>query len=210
MKHFTPVVLLSLIVLVPGCIWDPPVEPPPTQQTYLAPTSPENVIHNLQALFANRDPVEYDSTLADGYVFRFALDDITQGRPDSLIRAEEMSFAENLFVNGAGEGYPPATTIKLVIGIVSHGPDNRIGHESWVKYVVNTDLTVNFADRNPLTVKAPGWLYFRQQPEGSGRWRLAEWADQSVAPAGGAPGRALTQGAQARALTWGGARRGYR
>jgi hypothetical protein len=129
MKHVTPVILLALIALISGCIWDPPVggEPPPSPVAYLAPTSCENVIHNLAALYENRDAVEYDSTLADDYVFRFALNDIGQGQADSLLRAEEMSFAENLFVNGAGSEYPPATRIKLVITVVSHGPDNQIG-----------------------------------------------------------------------------------
>ena len=212
MKHVTPVVLLSLIALVTGCIWDPKTggTPPPTKLAYLSPTSPENVIKNLEALFINLDPVEYDSTLASDYVFRFAPGDITQDQPDSLIRVEELEFAENLFVYGAGENHPHATQIKLVISIVSKGPDPRISHPGWMKYVVNTNFSVNFTVANPLLVKGPAWLYFRQEPAGGGRWRLAEWADQPVASVGGAPGRAFTHGVLDRTVTWGAARRGYR
>jgi hypothetical protein len=202
--------LAILAVLGSGCIFFPGKGDTTTKKPYVAFTSPENVISNMSALYINLDPVEYDSTLAPGYVFRFAPADITVGMPDSLIRNQEMEFAENLFVNGAGESNPKATRIQLVLQTTSSGPDNRIGHSGWMKYVVNTNLTVSFTNANPITVTGPAWLYFRQEPENSGRWWLAEWADQPVASATPAPGRVSVQSVLARATGWGAVRRAYR
>jgi hypothetical protein len=217
MRRFAPVLLLLVIAAVSGCHgnWDcfcscDPDLCNPLKLPYVPPTSPENVIKNMAALYINLDVARYDSTLATGYVFRFQPTDITVGQPDSLIRAEEMNFAENLFINGAGEGSPKATRIQLVLEIGSSGADNRIGHAGWKKYVVQTQLTVTFTSRDWIKVNGPAWLYFRQEPEGSGRWRLAEWADQPVS-SGSAPGRVFTMGAPAASgTTWGQLRKLYR
>jgi hypothetical protein len=210
MKRLTLALLLLMAAVVSGCI----VETKPSQtqvHPYVAPTSPEKVIQNLAALYINMDLVEYDSTLAPDFVFRFAPGDISQGQADSLTRAEEMAFAENLFVNGAGEGAPRATRIQLVLQTASGGDDNRIGHTGWKRYYVNTNLSVSFTNANPIQVTGPALMYFRQVPEGSGRWRLAEWIDQPVAPSGGAPGRVSPRGALAADVTtWGMVRRLYR
>jgi hypothetical protein len=217
LKRLAPALLLLMMATVSGCHanWDcfcgcDPDLCNPLKLPYVAPTSPENVIKNMAALYINLDPVRYDSTLATGYVFRFQPTDITAGQPDSLIRAGEMNFAENLFINGAGEGSPKATRIQLVLTPNSSGVDNRIGHSGWMKYVVQTQLTVTFTSRDSIKVNGPAWLYFRQQPEGSGNWRLAEWVDQPVS-SGSAPGRAFTQGALAASgATWGQLRKLYR
>jgi hypothetical protein len=196
MKRFVTVFLLLLAAL-PGC------QGTQTTQPIYYPF-PENAIESLAHLYTNMDPVKYDSTLAPGYVFRFQPYDVTAGQSDSLVRAEEMSFARNLFVNGAGEGAPRATRTRLVVVITSSGPDLRAGHSGWVKYVVNTNLTLSFAS-NPWTtsVSGPAWWYFRQVPEGSGCWKLAEWADQPLIPGSGRS-RTLPQGALAATpVTWG-------
>jgi hypothetical protein len=211
MKRFAPVLLLPLIAILPGCngfITDctcsiHPEKCYPLHQSYVAPTSPENVIKNMAALYINFDPVEYDSTLATGYVFRFQPSDITSGQPDSLIRAQELSFAENLFINGAGPEVPRATRIRLVLQILNSGIDNRVWHAGWKKYVVQTQLTVTITNQDSIKVTGPAWWYFRQEPEGSGRWRLAEWADQPLS-SGRGPGRVFTQGVLAASgNTWG-------
>jgi hypothetical protein len=215
MKRFAPVAVLLLTVLVSGCndgdiplCW--PNCPAPHRPFYVTPTSPENVISNLEALYINLDPVEYDSTLAPDYVFRFQPTDIAVGQPDSLVRAEELNFAGNLFVNGAGEGSPKATRIQLILTPISSGDDNRIGHAGWRRYVVQTQLIATFANRPSINVTGPAWLYFRQVPERSGRWMLAEWVDQPLS-SGSAPGRVFTQGARAGSpYTWGMLRKLYR
>jgi hypothetical protein len=208
MKRFALVPLLLMTAVLSGC--NDPVDPPCRWPScpvlsghYVAPTSPENVISNMATLYINLDPAAYDSTLAPDYVFRFLPYDITAGQPDSLIRSEEMSFAQNLFINGAGEGSPKATRIQLVLETVSSEPDHRIGHATWVKCVVSTNLTVTFTNANPITVTGPAWWYFRQVPEGSGRWRLAEWVDRPPGRIGGAQGRVSIHGALVSMPTWG-------
>jgi hypothetical protein len=190
MRSSKPVILLTLAIvaaLAAGCIFFPDDDNKPRPKpVYQPPISIPNVVANMATLYINQDPVEYDSVLADDYVFRFVLGEITEGKADSLIRNEEMNFAENLFVHGADPDHPRANKITLTLQISSATPDNRIGHGTWVKCVVNTNLMVDFTNSN-LTVTGPAWLYFKQVPEGSGRWRLAEWADQpgaSTAPAG--------------------------
>ena len=210
MKFRWPVIMLSMAIvaaLVAGCIFSPTTGGTTSKLPYVAPTSPENVIANMAALYINLDPVEYDSVLADNYVFRFVLGEITAGKADSLIRNEEMNFAENLFINGIDVDHPHANKITLTLQVSSKTPDNRIGHGTWVKCIVNTNLTVDFTNSN-LTVTSPAWLYFRQVPEGSGRWRLAEWADQPGSS--GAPGRQVsTQGGAPVKASWTTLRQGY-
>jgi hypothetical protein len=207
MRSRTSALLLSLGLLaagVAGCGIVTP-GPPPPPPPYVAPSSPENVIFNLGRTYVRLDPVEYDSLLTDDYVFRFLQGDAPVGRADSLIRAEEMAFAGNLFVNGAGPNNPVATQIRLALATVRSQPDPRIGHNGWVWHVVNTELIVYFADGTSFAVISPAWLYFRQVPAGSGRWRLAEWADQP-----GAPDRQFgPSGAAASRSSWGVLRRAY-
>jgi hypothetical protein len=197
-KHLIPVALLLLAAVTFGCKEDviaPPDSPCSRRWDYVAATSPENAIHNITGSYINLDPVEYDSTLAPGYVFRFAPADIGAGQPDSLIRRQELDFAENLFINGAGESAPKATRICLAVQVTSSGPDSRAGHASWMKCVVHTDLTLNFYNRASIIVKGPAWWYFRQVPEGSGTWMLAEWVDRPADSASGTSGLIPTWGA---------------
>ncbi|HVP38037.1 MAG TPA: PEGA domain-containing protein [Candidatus Saccharimonadales bacterium] len=177
---------------------------------YRSPTSPENVIYNLMLLYHQRDSEEYGQVLASDYIFRFAPVDIVPGQPDSLLRADELSFAENLFRTGKpAEDLEPAANSSLAITIQSHGPDLRVGHSGWEKYVVNTYLTLGFADGNTLRVTGVSWFYFTQEPAGSGSWKLAEWADQGATLGSFLAVRA--QGPQpARVTTWGALKRLYR
>ncbi|MBI5836328.1 MAG: hypothetical protein HZB25_03695 [Candidatus Eisenbacteria bacterium] len=182
MRSRTLLVLLGAAVLalaLGGCIFFPDddvIQPPAPK--YLAPISPENVIKNLETLYISRDFTQYDSVLAAGYIFRFQPADITAGAPDSLIRVEEMNFAENLFQRGGPDGAPPASRIGLVITKTGSGPDPRFGHAGWLRYNVSTNLTITFSDGNAMAVVSPALFYFVQEPAGSGMWRLAEWADQ--------------------------------
>jgi hypothetical protein len=178
-------VLVLPAALVGGCIFSPNTGGGGnTRQPYFPRTSPENVITDIQNAYINLDRVEYDSTLASDYVFRFQQADITQlNAPDSLIRAEELTFAENLFTNGYN-GQPAASKIALTITIGSKDDDNRIGHSGWKKYNVTTALAITFPDGNQTTVNSPATFYFRQEPAITGLWVFAEWQDQpgSTAP----------------------------
>ncbi len=187
---FRSAAIWSLVVafsfLPTGCIFSPQgggTTPPPD---YLPDTSPENVIHNIGALYIRRDVQKYDDTLGQDYVFRFQPIDIGPSQPDSLLRSEEILFAEHLFQTGKPEeDLQPASRISLVITTTSSGPDPRIGHFGWKKYVVQTQLTLTFPNGNQNNVNSPAWFYFKQEPDSSGHWKLAEWADQpsgSAAP----------------------------
>ncbi|HVP37880.1 MAG TPA: hypothetical protein VMS93_01735 [Candidatus Saccharimonadales bacterium] len=168
-----------IALLLAGCIFSPDTKRPTQPSGYLAYSSPENVITNMTRLYNNRDFTEYGNALASDYVFRFAPVDIIVGQPDSLVLADELTFAENLFHDGKpAANLEPASKITLVINTQTHGPDNRVGHSGWERYVVSTDLTLDFADGNSSRVTGTGYFYFKQEPAGSGTWKLAEWADQ--------------------------------
>ena len=152
-----------------------------TQIEYRAPTTPENVIHNIHAVYENLDFNKYDEVLASDYVFRFQHADIQSGEADSLIRAEEVTFAENLFNKGATLGTvsePAASKISLKIDVLDSSPDLRVGHADWVRYEVQTTLLVTFAGSN-VNVDSPATFYFKQEPAGSGTWKFAEWKDEA-------------------------------
>lgn len=177
------ILFLALAVVVffqfsPGCIFDPTVVPK-EKLKYLARTSPENVIYNVTAAFQNQEFLPYSEQLCDGYVFRGILDENTN-RQDSLILAEELNFAENLFQRGSSDRtQKPATSIKLVIITTSKDPDPRVGHEGWIRYVVQTSLKVNTADGGEIVVNSPALLYLRPDPGAT--WCLAEWQDERSA-----------------------------
>jgi len=80
---------------------------------------------------------------------------------------------------------PAAAKITLQIDTLSSMPDLRVGHETWIRYDVQTTLAVTFPQGGVLTIQAPAVFYFKQEPTGSGIWKLAEWKDEpSVALAG--------------------------
>ena len=211
-RSATLALLLVATALFPaGCIFSPDQGGPPPPPDFWADTSPENVIHNIAACYIARSTVRYEEVLATGYVFRFLRADITTGDPDSLTRPEEMNFAEHLFDSGKPEqSLLPATKISLRTVITSHDADARFGHAGWMKYVVETDMTLDFANGDKQTIAAPALWYFRQQPDSSGHWKLAEWEDQ---PSGssGAPSRNDSKAAASgSSTTWAALRSRYR
>jgi hypothetical protein len=148
------VVVLAALALA-GCRGEPPTRPP----VYLAPPESGNILHNLVLAFSLRDLHEIDSMLASDFPGRAAF-------LDSL---------RCVFEGDPARGIPRPTRVNLWIEIVSHGPDPGAGHEGWLKYVVNTSLTLDFAHDNQLKVLSPAWMYFKREPPGSGVWKLAEW-----------------------------------
>ncbi len=179
---------VAALSLVSGCIFSPTTGGPPPPVTYKAPTSPYNVILNIQALYQNRDFQKYDETLSQDYVFRFIPDPVS-GRQDSLIRAEEVNFAEHLFSTGSTDKTePPASRISMAIDTVSSTPDARVGKEGWIRYIVSTHLRLTLSNANQTTVDSPAWFFFKQEPAGSGTWKLAEWQDQPTPGQPAAPG----------------------
>ena len=179
---------VGLAALLAGC-FNPPVIPKQKIQ-YRAYTSPANVIFNIHAIYENQDFHEYDANaLASDYVFRFQQADISSGQPDSLIRAEEVTFAENLFSKGTVT-QPAAAKITLQIDTLASSPDLRLGHEGWIRVDLQTSLVVTFPEGNTLNVNSPAVFYFKQEPAGSGTWKFAEWKDE---PSTAAPVIAFTR-----------------
>lgn len=177
---------VAALSLVSGCIFSPTTGGPPPPATYKAPTSSYNVILNIRALYQNRDFHKYDETLSQDYVFRFIPDPVTS-RQDSLIRNEEINFSEHLFSTGStDQSQQAASKISMTIDTLSSTPDNRVGKEGWIRYIVQTHLQLTLPDGQQTTVDSPAWFFFKQEPANSGTWKLAEWQDQQTGTSPGA------------------------
>src|SRR5262249_33750265 len=142
-------ILLAAGIGLCGC--KPATAPQSHKIPYLPFTSPANVIFNIHAAFENQDFHEWDNILAADFVFRYQQGDIQGGQPDSLIRAEAISFAENLFSRGTTTE-PAANKITLVIDTLSSGPDIRAGHEGWIRYDVQTQFAATFPEGNTINI----------------------------------------------------------
>ncbi|HVP38036.1 MAG TPA: hypothetical protein VMS93_02515 [Candidatus Saccharimonadales bacterium] len=199
----------ALAVGCGGCNDFSPVVGPPVSYPYISMSNPESVLVNLRASYINRDAAEYDRILTSDYVFRFAPVDIVPGQPDSLLRGDEMSFAQNLFHDGKpAQNLPRASQASLVFTIQSRDLDNRVGHAGWQKYVASTDLTLHFVDGNTTRVTGLEWFYFKPEPAGSGTWKLAEWDDRGASLGVPAGVRSLKP-QPANVVTWGKLKRLY-
>jgi hypothetical protein len=168
--------------------------------------SNENVITDFQNAFINLDSAAVARLLAPGFVFRFQLQDAQNGEPDSLTRAAFLGAIGNLFDQNPHAILQPAMRISLALSIVSKDDDNRIGHLGWMKYTLNTALTLTFQDGNQTQVSSPGTFYFTT---GGAGWQLAEWQDQP-----GSTGRPVhLEGtdrlAKVRTASWGSVLRAY-
>jgi hypothetical protein len=174
--------LLMAAAFSNGCIFSPGTTGPASKKPYVAPSSPYSVIQNITALYINRDFAKYDETLSQDYVFRFIPDNA--GHSDSLIRNQEIDFSEHLFSTGSTDGLQAAAAkISLQIDTTSSSPDNRVGKEGWIRYYVQTNLSITLPDGQVTPVQSPAYFFFKQEPAGSGVWKLAEWQDVQTSAA---------------------------
>ena len=175
-------VIMSLLAL--GCT-DDEEEP-----IYRAPTSPDNVLHNLGAAYTERDSVAYAGLLADD--FRFYLDSRTsqQLEIDSWTRIEDARRTGLLF------GHSEITEIVIALEYpVGDEPVTGAGRERWrMKQVTDTYLSVDFA---PVSQEVTTYqirnqvqdFFFRQGKSAADTlmssptaddWYLVEWRDHGA------------------------------
>ena len=166
---------ISACIIFPDKKQNCPTCPPPAGE-FLARTSPAAIIHNMAESFHARDFNHYTEQLCAEYVFRFIPDN--SGHSDSLIRNEEVNFAEHLFTTGSTDGTQlAASKISLAIDTLASNPDGRVGHEGWLRYYVNTRLAISLPDGQEINVVSPAYLFFHQ--DNAGLWCLAEWQDET-------------------------------
>ena len=203
MRALAGFTLLAALVLGAGCN---PIAPQKVTPKYLCPASCSgSVLQSFRNLYMNRDTLEYAQAISSDFVFRF-LSDPVSGHSDTLDRAGELRFAANLFVRGSSDGVEkPAVGVQVAFDTVSSSPDNRIGHAGWIRYDLQTSLVVTLQDETSHTVHGPAVFYFKQEPAGSGTWKLAEWDDQPTSSSPRPGGTLPTAG-----TSWSSLRRLYR
>ncbi len=100
-RSFVLTVLAIGVLTATGCLFSPEKKSdPPTDPggTYLAPTSPENVLHNLEEAYRNREIQRYTALIADDYVFEASEADLEVDF-DYLNYDQEIETHENMFRN---------------------------------------------------------------------------------------------------------------
>ncbi len=192
---------VALLLLLAGCTSSTAPNP---AAVYLCPgaggsCSTASLLKDIPTAFTHLDIAGYTAELDDHFVFR-TLPDLGSGHSDSLGRAVELSVMKHLFTDGAG-GQFAMKKILLTVDTTSSSSDSRVGHEGWIRYIVQTHFVGTFPDGNEMHIDSPAWLYFR--PAAAGTWKLAEWADQPPPGSPATRGAAGSQGSHAtRQTTW--------
>jgi hypothetical protein len=208
--------LLALAgIFLKGCIFNPSKDDPEVGTgDYREPTSPENLIHNLQEAYDRKEIEPYADILATDFVFKFQEIDVTELNIDQWNRDQDSTGTAALF------GTPLVGDIRIDL---IHGP-SEVSTETFplvegeVRTIrINpTQLEVDQigGDQAGTTFQVTGDIqdmFFRRgnaaAAEDTTRWFLFEWRDLPD-PSGttGAPGviQTASTGDQAlRDVTWG-------
>lgn len=181
---------LSLVLSGLGCIFgtkpgDPdPVTPPEIP----APTSTENLVKAIQVIYtdkirsANERKLAYENLLAPpagcdtcaAFLFDFqAIDEQTQGTPDTWGRDQEIASAENIFLAQENQDiYELTLTIQYLPAEDLNDPQRP----GWKEvFATNVHLRLLTTPQDGFEVNG-GQAQFRAYPA-LGRWWLAEWID---------------------------------
>jgi len=154
----------------------------PSGSDYLEPTSPENVLLNLERAYGERDVDEYLACLSDDFKFHFTEED-QQGWPQFppwFYKSDEQQVHENMF----GDEWN-VETIILTLTVASvetiPGGDLRVPGDI-VVIVADADLRINFSGGVGYLATNPQEFLFRTVPgseerEGRVLWEMFEWHD---------------------------------
>jgi len=175
----------AVALLAFACGEEEGVTPPPGPDR-LEPTSPANVLKNVELAFNNRDVDLLKAMLSTTFVFYFDPDDVGQYAPGSRYEIpESWSYAE--FYTAVNNLYTDAYSIKLTI------PTGNVGTpgENETKYRaenVSINLLVMVDELNGY-IADQGFCNFAFESytseAGKKCWRLTGWWDRTAVPADG-------------------------
>ena len=155
----------------------------PSESGYLEPTSPENVLLNLQRAYIYRNLDEYLDCLSEDFKFHFTeadQHDVPQ-LPPWFYKSDEQQVHENMF----GDEWN-VESINLILTVASvetiPGGDLCMLTGDVVVIVADTDLRVSLAGGMTYLATSPQEFYFRtvtgsEEREGRVLWEMFEWHD---------------------------------
>ena len=197
--------LLFSAVLAGGCIFSPSKTDPVVQTgEYKPPTSPENVINNLQVSYRRKEVDRYAPLLRHDFIFVFQPDDAQEIGTDFWTRDEDSTGTENLFT---------AQDIRDIRIDLTHGPAQPPTEEGfpdgtmWIR-ISPTDLEVDQLPDIVLTVEGDIQdFYFLpgnpDQGEDPNHWYILEWRDKGDFGGVGKPGVSGTAADGRKRVSWG-------
>ena len=155
----------------------------PSESGYLEPTSPENVLANVQRAYTYLNPNEYLACMSEDFKFHFTEED-QQGWPQFppwFYKSDEQQVHENMF---GDEGDVESISLTLTVASVETIPA-AVGRDAARAVVViraDTDLRVNLIGGVTYLAANPQDFYFRTVLDWDGRdgrasWEIFEWHD---------------------------------
>jgi len=156
----------------------------PREPDRLAPTSPANVLENVELAFNNRDVELLKAMLSTTFVFYFDPDDVGQNPPGKPYKIpESWSYAE--FYNAVNNLYTEAYSIKLTIptGNVGTPGENETTYRadkiSISLLVMVDELNGYMADQGYCNFAFESYT----SEAGKKCWRVTKWWDRTAVPA---------------------------
>jgi hypothetical protein len=184
-------IFLSLVVvagLTSSCILDPKETKEDggkrPQVVYKDLTQKDDVLHNLELAYNERDMKEYERLLDDAFIFIFSPEDFSKGdTPQQWDRDAEVGSNTKILDRNL-DGDLRVISIDLSLDYPADNwaeqPENE-DHpgESWYTNTVDYDLIVKTADdwqHRALDLKAEFTIRWAGTPE-DGYWRIVLWRD---------------------------------
>ena len=152
----------------------------PSGSDYLTPSSPENVLLNLERAYGERDLDEYLDCMSEDFKFHFTEED-QQGWPQLppwFYRSDEQQVHENMF---GDEWNVESIDLTLTVASVETIPGGDVRMDDDVVIHAEADLMVNLGDLSYLATNSQDF-YFRtvagsREREGRVLWEMFEWHD---------------------------------
>jgi len=197
-RFFVPSILTVFVIfLASSCILDPKKELSDGGKkggTYKSLLEKDDVLHNLELCYNERNFTQYDKLLDDGFIFLFTQEDYSSGKtPDQWDRLQDITATQHLFDRNYSGKEDPVRTISLTLTYtpgdlswVETTPPQGQGYdnETWFQKTANYDLTITTTtDVTYFALESQALFQIRRAFVASANdtlWRIVRWSDLGV------------------------------
>jgi hypothetical protein len=170
--------LAALTVILSGTACEEEVEPPPPPPDRLAPTSPVNVLKNVELAFNDRDINLFKDMLSENFIFYFDPDELGR-RPGGKRRIPE-SYSYTEIVRRVNDLFETAYSISMSIdtrNVRDPGPAETTFRADNIKVT----LIVKETELKGFTYERYGHVEFEKYRADAGEnyWRITKWWDRA-------------------------------
>jgi hypothetical protein len=186
-----PIIILLLALPIWSCSGDDDaVKPKEEAYKCLEATCPrDNVLHNLQSAYNDRNISRYDELLDDDFVFYFSDEDVLNGTPQYWSRAAEINANKNMFdPNYSNPTQEPVQDIDLTL-VYTQGDDQwtpvpapdqvRFPGETWYQKIVTYNIVIKMpGDFQYVGLNKQADFTLRAATKDSKQyWKIVVWRD---------------------------------